>query len=817
MRILILLTSLGIGGAEKQALRVAEGMAARGHQVEVLVLLAAQPNQWSTALRTTHLNLRKSPLSVIRGLLRARKIVVEFRPHIAHSHTFPANLFARLLKLLGVNFKLISTIHNLYEGGGLRMLAYRLTDSLSAQSTAVSHAAARRFICLKAVPAEKMMVITNGMDTDEFSRRIQRAEAARQKGGEFTWLAAGRITAAKDYPNLLRAFALLRDEEPATRLLIAGEGTAIQQSALLALARELGLTNSIDWLGMRRDLQQLMEAADGFVLSSAWEGMPLVIGEAMAMELPVVATDVGGVRELTGECARLVPPQAPAKLARELLAVQRMTEEERRTLGRLARARMVDHFNIAHKPEEWAALYGKSLIERRRSLLRAPLFTAAALRILFLFIALTRTGISIITGGDTFSYLLPGLSLLHADRFFNPGGPELDRTPGYPLFLALASAPGFLIAVFLQMAISIASIWLAARIARRIFASHPRKTQIGALAAWLLAFDPLSIAYSIKLYPESIFVFLLLLALSRFLNFLDSKNHAALAQSAIALAATAYFKPITYYLPLFLFALLMVLFRKIPRHRWQSPLLFLLLTAALLAPWQLRNWRLACFSGFSTVQQRNLYFFQAAGVVAETGRRPFSEIQQSFGYGDNAAYWAAHPEQIHWSQSALAAYQGRAALCILRAHPFTTAWLQLKGGAIVALTPGAADFFALLGTPPLDAPARFTTVNALAAATQFARLNPAHFLLMLIFSAYLLGLYGVSLLALIKMHFARSAKLTLMLVAVYFLFLSGGAQAVARYRLPLMPILCLLAAGGAALPRLNWFSRGQDDSNITTS
>ena len=125
---------------------------------------------------------------------------------------------------------------------------------------------------------------------------------------DYIWLAAGRITPAKDYPNLLRAFAHVHSAEPRTQLWIAGASNGRMRATMEGLAEKLHLDSRVYWLGLRDDLPALLAAADGFVLSSAWEGMPLVIGEAMAMRRPVVATDVGGVRELVGETGQVVPP-----------------------------------------------------------------------------------------------------------------------------------------------------------------------------------------------------------------------------------------------------------------------------------------------------------------------------------------------------------------------------------------------------------------------------------------------------------------------------------------------------------------------------
>jgi glycosyltransferase involved in cell wall biosynthesis len=122
----------------------------------------------------------------------------------------------------------------------------------------------------------------------------------------------------------------------------------------------------VHWLGLRRDLPDLLNAADAFVLSSAWEGMPLAVGEAMAMEKPVVATDVGGVRELLWACGSLVPPKDSGALATAMLELMHMPQEDRITLGRASRARIQHYFNLDDKADEWETLY-ESASPRLRS------------------------------------------------------------------------------------------------------------------------------------------------------------------------------------------------------------------------------------------------------------------------------------------------------------------------------------------------------------------------------------------------------------------------------------------------------------------
>lgn len=361
-----MLTSLGVGGAERQVVALAERMAARGHVVSLLLLRSRLSEEWPTTVDRVTLDMRKTPASLLAGLGRGRRFLRAFQPDLIHSHVYPANMTARLLCLFH-STPVISTVHNVYEGPWPRMTAYRLTDPLSRWTTAVSQAAADRYVRLKAIPANKCLVLTNGIDTAEFAPSPERRERLRTQMGvkdEFVWLAAGRIAPAKDYPSLLQGFAQVRAASPQARLWIAGEAAGPGPGAVEAVTAKLGIEASVRLLGLRRDMPALLDAADAFVLASAWEGMPLALGEAMAMEKPVVATDVGGVRELVGDAGVIVAAKDPEVLARAMLTLMRTSPETRGTVGRGARERIRKQFGIDAKADEWEALYRRVLAEK---------------------------------------------------------------------------------------------------------------------------------------------------------------------------------------------------------------------------------------------------------------------------------------------------------------------------------------------------------------------------------------------------------------------------------------------------------------------
>ena len=368
MRIAYMLTSLGRGGAERQVIALAERISARGHQVVLIVLKPREAHEWPTSLEVIRLGMRKSLVGFCSGIASAHRYLRRFHPDLVHSHTFPANMAARMLHMLGSAPDVLSTIHNVYEGGWRRSALYGLTDGLSIHTTAVSQSVAMRFMQIGAARQSKCCVVTNGIDLAEFTPISDRRTAMRAQlnaGDNFIWLAAGRLAPAKDYPNLLRAFAGVRSVSPQAQLWVAGEANAGEEQRLKTLAEHIGVSDSVRWLGLRDDMPSLLDAADAFVLGSAWEGMPLVVGEAMAMEKPVVATDVGGVRELIGDTGIIVPPKDSNALAQAMLHLMRMSAADRRAKGTLARERIQQHFDMNAKAEEWDALYTRLLRNRR--------------------------------------------------------------------------------------------------------------------------------------------------------------------------------------------------------------------------------------------------------------------------------------------------------------------------------------------------------------------------------------------------------------------------------------------------------------------
>jgi glycosyltransferase involved in cell wall biosynthesis len=362
MRILYCLTGLAPGGAEVQAVALACAMKARGHEVMLVSMLPVE-TPWGELERAgiipVTMGMRRGRPSLV-ALFRFALKVREFSPNVIHSHMVHANIFSRCVRLIGYRGAIVSTVHSIYEGGLVRTLLYRATDWLGDVTTHVSLRGTQMFLDSRAAPKSKIIHVPNAVDLGPIpiGGRNRIRDEVGCTAGSFLWLAVGRLTEAKDYPNLLEAFRRLAAFATGDWILaVAGDGEL--RNELKEVTNSLGLVDRVRWLGLRRDVTQLFQAADAFVLSSAWEGLPMVLLEAAGAEKPVVATDVGGNREvvLDGRSGLLVPPKNSIALARALEAVMALPLSRRQEMGARGFEHVKRKFSYARVLPHWDEIY----------------------------------------------------------------------------------------------------------------------------------------------------------------------------------------------------------------------------------------------------------------------------------------------------------------------------------------------------------------------------------------------------------------------------------------------------------------------------
>lgn len=297
------------------------------------------------------------------AILKLAVILRKWNPHVLHCHMVHANLLGRIVRIFTSVPVVISTAHNIDEGGRWREVAYRLTDFLADATTNVSQAAVDRYLEVGVAPRNKIRFIPNGINTDEFKPDDQARNLLRDELGvedAFLWLAVGRFEEAKDYPNMFRAFSKLKESRNA-KLFIVGQGEL--EGDFKQQVKELHIENRVHFLGLRQDIPKIMNIADGYVMSSAWEGLPMVLLEAASTSIPIVATDVGGNREIliNDVSGFIVPPNDSDQLASSLLRLMVMAENERVDMGKAGRDYVEKHFGLENVVDMWERLYWEFL------------------------------------------------------------------------------------------------------------------------------------------------------------------------------------------------------------------------------------------------------------------------------------------------------------------------------------------------------------------------------------------------------------------------------------------------------------------------
>jgi glycosyltransferase involved in cell wall biosynthesis len=358
-----------VGGAEQQAMSLAKGLRRRDWRVSMVALSGsggdAATELEGTGVRFLSLQMRKG-LADPRGWLRFHNWLRREQPDVLHAHLPHAAWLARWSRLAAPVPLVVDTLHSSATGGIERKFGYACSRWLPDHVTAVSQATAASHLAAGMVSECNLSVIWNGIDVDRWQPDAQERAQARGElgiGDEFLWLAVGRLETVKDYPCLLRAMTRLPER---ARLLVLGAGP--QEGRLAELAEWLGLKQRVHFAGFEPNVKLWMRAADGFVLSSRYEGLPMVLLEAGACGVPVVATDVPGTREVVvhGETGWLAPAGDAEELAKAMMKLMRMPPDARLAMGERARRHVAEHFSLEAALDRWERLYAE-LLERKNA------------------------------------------------------------------------------------------------------------------------------------------------------------------------------------------------------------------------------------------------------------------------------------------------------------------------------------------------------------------------------------------------------------------------------------------------------------------
>lgn len=366
MKVLQLITSLRLGGAETLLSELAPRLQAQGAQVRVVSVTSTMP--LAAVLRERGIEVRSLDCnatiyqggSMLRALRQLRQEIETFRPDVLHSHLYLADLLARFAAPRGA--RLITTLHNVdqwwSQGRRLKSLAKTRADSWTAalrdtRAVAVSEPVATAALKALKLQPRHCRVIRNGIDAERFVCR------ERSLAEEPIIIQVGRFFPQKGHETALRAFSLLMRTWPRCRLWFVGDGPG--ESDLRALSGSLGIGDRVEFLGARSDVPELLGQAHIYWMPSRWEGLPLACLEAMATGLPVVASGVGALPTLLGGGAGCITqPDQPHELAAATESLLQ-SYDSASSMGRKAADRVLKHYSIQQTARGYLDAYSHLL------------------------------------------------------------------------------------------------------------------------------------------------------------------------------------------------------------------------------------------------------------------------------------------------------------------------------------------------------------------------------------------------------------------------------------------------------------------------
>lgn len=367
MEIVHVVENLDRGGLERTVVDLIASQRDAGHECRVICLfklgLLAR-ELLASGVRVDACG--KRPGLDLRALRRARALIRQSPDAVIHTHNAMAHYYA-VLASLGLPVKCrINTRHGM--GGrtrsGRQEWLYRQSLRGTDYAVAVCEAARQRFAADGMHPRRALLSVPNGIrlerfrPADDVARQSLVAELGLPTGSRIIGT-VGRLQPVKDHALLLRAFAKVRVQVPEAALVIVGDGPL--RAALEAQAEQAGLSDAVRFMGDRHDVPRLLTGMEVFALTSTSEGYSVALLEACASSLPIVATDVGGNREIVrhGINGRLVPSGDTAAIATALIALLRGGEQAA-AMGRAGYAWAQAEASFRTMAERYHGLYDVS-------------------------------------------------------------------------------------------------------------------------------------------------------------------------------------------------------------------------------------------------------------------------------------------------------------------------------------------------------------------------------------------------------------------------------------------------------------------------
>ena len=366
MRVLHIISSSGMYGAEAVILNLSRNLRERGHQSLLCVFSNSKnPNlQLHQYAQAEGIPSHVIPCSgqVDRSAVTAiRQLTTETGADLIHSHNFKADVYAWLALRNGA-IPLVATCHTWYDTDRIVTLYGKIDRFILrrfARVVAVSEDVRQRLL-QSGVHPDAIRYVRNGIDLRPFANASP--SLAKSPGAPLVGF-IGRLAWEKGADVFLRAAASVSSQSPDTRFVLVGEGP--DRAALERSIADLGLDGRVTMLGRREDMPSVYASLDAMVSASRQEGLPIAILEGMASGLPLVATTVGEVPTVVvdGRTGILVPPEDPARLADAM--IQLLRDPARRTqMGAAGRQLIRDKFSADTMTSAYLEVYEEALATR---------------------------------------------------------------------------------------------------------------------------------------------------------------------------------------------------------------------------------------------------------------------------------------------------------------------------------------------------------------------------------------------------------------------------------------------------------------------
>lgn len=358
MKILLLIKGLGLGGAERHLVDLAKWLKENGDNVRVAYMI---PGKNALVQELQDAQIPVEPLggaqknSFFACLIGFLRLCQRERFDVVHAHLPLPGLLARLGKGFFA-FRLVYTEHNVFQRlHSLTRLAHRASRWIDDVAISCSSAVADSLPWVSQTIRNGIVVYPPCNATD----RARTREELALDDQLVVFVCVANLVRKKNHGMLIRSFAEFvggRAAGDAKLLLVGQDGT--ERKSLEQLVRALGIHECVIFMGPQRDVRRVLCAADVFCLSSDYEGLPLALLEAMALQLPAIVTDVGGMAEAVndGECGIVVQPNDQPAMA-EAMRKLALSGSFRKRAGELARMRVMNEFSVERMAEEIRATY----------------------------------------------------------------------------------------------------------------------------------------------------------------------------------------------------------------------------------------------------------------------------------------------------------------------------------------------------------------------------------------------------------------------------------------------------------------------------